>query len=605
MIGAPTSPQTADQIREATSRLNAGVYGVEVGSVSPEVFESIPKQHFEELRRLAKLSDAKMSVHGPGIDLTGFAREGWSEQQRQQSEYQVVDVLDKAHALDPEGTNVTLHSSGGIPGTTWRKISEREFNQLPKEEQEEVKKANNQIPESMMVINQETGQYHPAPLKYEVKEYPGGEKEVWTPERRLQSLNQTQWAQDKLQLLNLQKQKEEVEYMRDRLIGRYQELKYGEQHDVLSPTEKDELRSTERNISLYNDHVKEVNEILHSQLTDLYNRTKFIEGSEDKERFSKESVELKEKYTGHNKEIHGALTRYQRSRTDEERARALEQLNRARDQQIRDLQHGLEKLPTPELFKSTDKFANEKTAETVANAALQTYYKFGNKAPSLVLENVYPEWTLSRAESLKEVIEKSRELFADKLIKSGIKKDKARDEAAKLIGATWDLGHINMLRKYGYSEKEILEETKRIAPFVKHVHMTDNFGFSDAHLPSGMGNVPTKEHLRLLEKEGFKFEKGKGVMEAGGFVQHFKESPHLYALEALSSPLYTYDMVARAPYWEEIRETPVPYMMGYGDLLPEVHFKELYGAGFMATLPKELGGQVGGARDRFAGTPTA
>ena len=53
---------------------------------------------------------------------------------------------------------------------------------------------------------------------------------------------------------------------------------------------------------------------------------------------------------------------------------------------------------------------------------------------------------------------------------------KAKNVAKQMIGATWDVGHINMMRKKGYSEKDVIKETKEIAPFVKHVHLSDNFG---------------------------------------------------------------------------------------------------------------------------------
>ena len=52
LLGATTSPQTANQIQEASSRLNAGVKHVELELISPDLFDSVPKQHFEEMRRI-------------------------------------------------------------------------------------------------------------------------------------------------------------------------------------------------------------------------------------------------------------------------------------------------------------------------------------------------------------------------------------------------------------------------------------------------------------------------------------------------------------------------------------------------------------------------
>src|SRR3989344_7385262 len=45
LLGVTTSPQSANQIQEATSRLNAGVKHIELELISPELFDSVPKQH--------------------------------------------------------------------------------------------------------------------------------------------------------------------------------------------------------------------------------------------------------------------------------------------------------------------------------------------------------------------------------------------------------------------------------------------------------------------------------------------------------------------------------------------------------------------------------
>jgi sugar phosphate isomerase/epimerase len=70
---------------------------------------------------------------------------------------------------------------------------------------------------------------------------------------------------------------------------------------------------------------------------------------------------------------------------------------------------------------------------------------------------------------------------------------KAEKEAEKLIGITWDVGHINMIRRFGYSEKDVIKEAGKVAPMLKHVHLSDNFGLEHTELPMGMGNVPIKE----------------------------------------------------------------------------------------------------------------
>jgi hypothetical protein len=188
------------------------------------------------------------------------------------------------------------------------------------------------------------------------------------------------------------------------------------------------------------------------------------------------------------------------------------------------------------------------------------------------------------------------------MIVEGISKSEAEKQAKKLIGATWDVGHINMMRRYGYDDNDILNETKAVAPYVKHIHLTDNFGYSDSHLPPGMGNVPIKKILEELEKNG-KFDEMRKIVEAGNFVQHFKKSPHPWTLSAFSSPIY--GMKNAPPYWNQVQDAVGSYFGGYGTINPPQHHT-LYGAGF-TTMPVELGGAMPGAQgqSRFGGTPMA
>ena len=55
-LGAPTKPDTANQIQQVKQLLNQGIIPIEVGALSTEIFSQIPKQHFKEIDRLAKLT---------------------------------------------------------------------------------------------------------------------------------------------------------------------------------------------------------------------------------------------------------------------------------------------------------------------------------------------------------------------------------------------------------------------------------------------------------------------------------------------------------------------------------------------------------------------
>ena len=67
-IGTHTSPMTAKQLEEFGARMNEGLQNVEIGTIDPGVFETIPEEHFKEIRRLsqitlANLVDTTMIIH--------------------------------------------------------------------------------------------------------------------------------------------------------------------------------------------------------------------------------------------------------------------------------------------------------------------------------------------------------------------------------------------------------------------------------------------------------------------------------------------------------------------------------------------------------------
>jgi DNA-binding ferritin-like protein (Dps family) len=270
------------------------------------------------------------------------------------------------------------------------------------------------------------------------------------------------------------------------------------------------------------------------------------------------------------------------------------------DHALKDLEI-ITKEQAPEIYQNVTDFAVEKASETFGNLAARSYEELNqDKAPTLAIEHVLFGMGLSKADQLKEVIEKSRDNFVDFLMqKKGFSESDARNLASKKIGATWDTGHINIMKKYGFDDKDIIEETKKITPLVKHVHITDNFGYADTHLAPGMGNVPIKEILEQLEKNG-RYDEMRKIVEAGGFVQHFKKSPFPLSLAAFGSPIYG---MKSGMGWNQTQGVEGSYFGGYGTVSPQTHHS-YFGAGF-TTMPVELGGQMPGGNSRFGGTPMA
>jgi hypothetical protein len=252
-------------------------------------------------------------------------------------------------------------------------------------------------------------------------------------------------------------------------------------------------------------------------------------------------------------------------------------------------------VDAPQLFVPVEDFAKKKASETFANAAVKVYKELGDNAPFISVENPPYGQAISTADDLKELIVKSRSQFTNKMVNQGMNEKQAKKIAGKMIGATWDTSHISMIRKQGFGSKELIEQAETIAPYVKHVHLNDNLGYTHTDLPPGMGDVPFKEIMGKMQKAGFK---GKAIFEGGNFFQHYKTAPHAMVLEAMGSPLYS---MQAQPTWTGTYGMQGIYSGGYGPFLPQTHFST-YGAGFTG-LPQELGGQIGGQASRFSGTP--
>ena len=586
-LGMTTDPRTANILQEVSTKLSSGVKQIEIAAVSPEVFDSMPKQHLKEVNRLSKLTGIDVSLHAPVIDVSGIdPRSGFSESEREISEKKVTEALLRAKELNPDGSiPVTFHSAEGIPGSQL----------LPPSERKEGKKY-----KRLLVVNRETGRL--APLEEEKKFYPGEEEvreEVYDPEKNLKVLNRTEWDNTLSQ----------IEFNRVRADEILKDV---------NPIFRD----------LYvNWRVSEINPsaVPASVLNELNNLS-----AEESEQLRK--IHAAATYTDQaNKTAIAAFDKaYTNSKTEEEK-KLLEMVSKkygeilgikdgkktglksfdpkTQSDALFTLIQGLEKL-SPELYVPIEGFAVEKSSQTFGNAAFNAYRKFKDKAPILVIENPPVGFALSTGEDIKNMVKESREKFIERAMKPddkklpkdqrglGMSESKARKEAEKIIGATWDVGHINMLRKYGYSEEEIVKETEKIAPYLKHIHLSDNFGFEHTELPIGMGNVPLKKMMEKLGKKGFEAKK---IIEAASWWQHIKTPPFQEVLEAVGSPVYSMKM---APYWHQAAGLQEGYFSGYGQMLPQINY-ETWGSGFsMASLPMELGGQMPGAKgSRMSGTP--
>jgi len=564
-IGASTSTQTANQLAEVSARLTEGMKFAEVSAVSPQIFESIPAQHFKEMGRLAKLAGAEVTMHAPTIDPAGFGEGGWSESEREQAERSFKSVVDRTHEMSPKGNvPITIHAS---------MLAAREWASPEKEQ-------------SLVIVDRLTGK--PTQVQSEIRWVPspqGPKEQHLSPDDVLDMHNNTTWLN---QISNLQVYKKSADELIEKgwnaIKPRWKDLT--EQRikvKDLSEGEQMGVNLIERGNMFYSD--------LDASFRGLYNEAAQFLPADPKQKEQAMHIlkKIGEEYAG----IKSLPPPLKIMKYDS----MINSLSVIGEQGL-NAKGELVGIPAPERFQKIEDFSIKHAAETLSNVAMHAYKKYGENAPIVSIENITPNMAFSRAESLKGLVEESRKQFVEQAVKQGNSRSEAEKIAAKMIGATWDTSHIGMLRKYGYAKEDIVKETEKIAPFVKHVHLNDNFGYEHSDLPPGMGATPLKEMMGKLEAAGYK---GKNIVEAGNFVAQFKISAHPYSLEAMGSPVY----YAAGPVWGQARAASVSgaYFAGYGPFLPEQHFS-MYGSGF-SSLPLELGSAMPGKTSKFSGTPMA
>ncbi len=573
-FGLTTDPRSANILKEVSDKLSTGVKNIDVTAVSAEVFDSMPKQQLKEVDRLSKLTGVDISMHGPVMDVAGFNRQGrFDEAERENAEKKVLSTLLRAKELKPDGNiPVNFHTAEGIPGSQMLPPGERE-------------KAGSDW-KKLLVVNVDSGQI--SPLGEEEKFYPGKEeirKEIHTPEKTLDMLNATEWD-NTLSKIEFDRIRAD-EILRDAdpvTRGLYVNWKAMQMNpDLISEKAKEELNNLNpQQLSEFKKiHAASTyaNQAMKSAVSTF---SKAYENANDQE---KEFLKKASKRYGETLGIKDNGIRD---------ASSLDPLKQS--EALFGLMQEMEKI-NPKFWQPLEKFATEKTASTFGNAAYGAYKEFkGKNVPILNIENPPAGFGLSTGKDVKNVVVESRKKFVENAVKDGMNKKKAEKEAEKLIGATWDVGHINMLRKHGYTEEDIIKESEQVKDVLHMVHLSDNFGMEHTELPMGMGNVPFKEIMNKLGKKGFEAKK---IIEAGNWWQHFRTPPVQATLEATGSPIYGMKM---SPYWNQTNYFQEGYSGGFGQMLPQTNY-QTFGAGF-SQLPSELGGQrQGGEGSRMSGRP--
>lgn len=549
-LGAPTKADEVNQLSQVNMLLNQGIIPIEVGVIKPEIFESIPKEMFKEINRKAKLSGAKISVHAPviGMEPSGISKYGYDESERKLVENQFKAVIDRTASMNEDGgMSITVHSSAGLPGGGYEMTPEGK-----KEKQ-------------IFVINKETGKM--SLLKEEERYLPRGlgEKSILKPRDELKNLNQTEWDNTLSQMVHYKHDADELIRKNEAAIM-----------DVIPLLQKKELTFNDLNHEQKTAYSRLLNAQTYLKDTELtmnsmFNKAWKFGTDEDRAKLKKTAEEYK-KSLEKNKTITG------HSNAIQEMIINLNQIQ-------------------PQIYTTVEDFAVDKTAKTFANVALHGLLKYQDKAPVINIENMFgAEYAFSMGKELETLIKKTKEEFVNAAVSKGISESKAKQKADELIGVTLDVGHLNIAKKKGFTDKDLLKEIEPIAKYVKHVHLTDNFGSEDSHLAPGMGNVPFKEILEQLGKAGYK---GTKIVEAApGGVQLLGAKTFSHILEAMGSPVFAGG--ADTPYWNQAPALQQSYSGGFGQMLPQTNY-ETFGGGF-TNIPMELGGAKPAVKgSRFSG----
>ncbi len=597
-LGASTSLEPGKAMKDLLSLPASGIENVELSVIDPQKFEVIPREMFAEARRLGKLlirdftKDGRptpISIHAPMMEATGFSENKFDENQWRATQQHLNSIVEKAALVGPN-VPLNIHASQ-LPadqtfyntqkaGEMLRELETYEKNVGEKDAHKELKESllKGIIPQAMIAVDTVSGQL--IPIQGEFRETAPGLRHFWSPKEKLENYNLTQWDEMK---------RKPLDYLAE--IRRTEQLIA----DKNTPSEQ---------LPLLEDRKRAYSKDFMSAVTTTFDHAYRA----NPEAFS---PEMRDIVTQSYKKVQQAES-YEAMTPD-----------------LAKITHVLA-VAKPKLFKSAEEFALPKAAETFASAAMRSYdisshpEKFLNKedakgirdagimgveqAPIITIENETDK-AFARGDSLKSLVDASRKMFADRLVSDkNLKPDAAKKIAEDIIGATWDVGHINLMRRYGYNEDQIAAELKNLAKDVKHVHIHDNFGSFDAHLAPGMGNVPITKILDQLKKDGKIPPNIRGIVEAGGYVMNFGENPTIKTMQYFNAPAYGFQ---GSPTWGG--ESPMAggyfmgssaYSAGYGLMLPPIHYSE-YGAGFTG-LPPSLAAVPGTAqRSQFAGTPNA
>ena len=534
-----STPPFQNQLEALRSRIRLGVNNVELGftgvgkgSAQSPTPGSVGIAERQAIKEVAKINDVKInSVHAPmSIEgLAGFGQRGFNEQKRSQDVEEVKRSIDFAGDVS-DGGAIVVHT-GEFPYSIKERFGDKPF----------TTKDGKKIKLSESPYASEFAEQYIVDKRGNINAAPINKNDTtlaWNKEKRDFESRDLEFyknlaKKNKFDENNKKNNSKEYRNYTDKDID---EKRYRETYE--NPywlANKDKL-----DIALVplNTQIREFNEKENNRLQQIDNLSRRLENEQD--------LDLRN-------QIKNALINL----------RSDSYIDDVKSSEARIKQEYKEKLLSSSLSDYGMQKTNESVAELAIEAARVTKNKKLNKSIFIAPENLWGGSYGSHPQDLKNIIKDSRNKFVEfatkdniiingKEVKNTFKKQlekihgkKLSDREAKKyakdhIKATFDIGHANIWRKYfDGSEKEFKQwlgkEVKELTDegIIGHVHVSDNFGYNDEHLPPGAGNAPIKEFMTHLEKSDYK---GAVIIEPGSTDDKFPN--FLNAMYDLETPVY-------------------------------------------------------------------
>lgn len=189
-------------------------------------------------------------------------------------------------------------------------------------------------------------------------------------------------------------------------------------------------------------------------------------------------------------------------------------------------------------IKLLDGHGLEKLCEAISEIGEYAITQSDKNPIQIAIENLpSPQMYGSCANELLAIILGARKKLGSLLKNRGQENFECKKIAHKTIGATLDIGHLNLYRSvykgdafHRWMISQVKELNKENDIF--NVHLSDNRGIDDSHLPLGEGNTPVKEILGVLAEDDYR---GYLIVEGVNSPEATKHSFNLFGITPRST----------------------------------------------------------------------